>query len=167
MKQTLEDAVGGKEGSFRRNPPRHSPRQLRYCDLVASGYSQAQAWKIAYKHPKASNEDASEHGWRVSQSPGIRERIEELRKQSGVKVLLTLNDRLAILAEIAQNKSSKPTDKARAIEVYSRISGDQAPDRHEHTGPNGQPIPVSATALVGPLSRREKLAMIRERRLAR
>jgi hypothetical protein len=165
MKTKLEDPGVDKLG--RRKPVRKlTSKALRFCDLVASGHSQAGAFRIAYKHPKMSADDAAERGWRITQQPGVKERIDELRKQSAAKTLLTLNDRLEILAEIAQSKTSKPSDKARAIEVYSRISGDQAPDRHEHTGPNGEPIAVAGTLLVGRLSRREKLEAIKARRAA-
>lgn len=162
MKTQLEDAGDrtGRKGKTRRL----TSKALRFCDLVASGHSQAGAYRIAYKHPKMSAEDAAEKGWRVTQQIGVKDRIEALRSESKAKTLLTLNDRLEILAEIAQAKTSKPSDKARAIEVYSRISGDQAPDRHEHTGPNGEPIAVAGTVLIGRLSRREKLEAIKARR---
>jgi hypothetical protein len=166
MKRELEEPSGSKSGRVRKL----SSKQLRFCDLVASGYSQASAWKIAYRHPKVASDEASEQGWRITQSPGVKERIAELRSQAGVKVLLTLNDRLAILAEIAQSKTSKANDKARAIEVYSRIAGDQPPDNHNHTvtGPNGQPIPVvvSGSVLIGRLPVRDRIAMLKERRRA-
>lgn len=162
MKTQLEE-TGDRPG--RKKPTRRlTSKALRFCDLVASGHSQAGAYRIAYKHPKMSAEDAAEKGWRVTQQIGVKERIEQLRSESKAKTLLTLNDRLEILADIAQAKTSKPSDKARAIEVYSRISGDQAPDRHEHTGPNGEPIAVAGTVLIGRLSRREKLEAIKARR---
>lgn len=164
MKTQLEDA--GDRTGRKAKARRLTSKALRFCDLVASGHSQAGAYRIAYKHPKLSAEDAAEKGWRVTQQIGVKDRIEHLRSESKAKTLLTLNDRLEILAEIAQAKTSKPSDKARAIEVYSRISGDQAPDRHEHTGPNGEPIAVAGTVLVGRLSRREKLEAIKARRTA-
>ena len=163
MKTQLEEPPRDRLGRVRRL----TPKALRFCDLVASGHSQAGAFRIAYKHPKMSAEDAAERGWRVTQQAGVKERIEELRKQSTGKVLLTLNDRLEILARDAQtggNTAAEKNARARAIEVYSKISGDQAPERHELTGPNGEPMAVAGTLLVGRLSRREKLEAIKARR---
>ncbi len=165
MKTKLEDAGVDKLG--RRKPIRKlTSKALRFCDLVASGHSQAGAFRIAYKHPKMSAEDAAERGWRVTQQAGVKERIEDLRSQSKAKTLLTLNDRLEILADIAQSKTSRPADKSRAIEVYSKISGDEAPQRHEHTGPDGAPIPVSTTMQFGRIPVRERMAMMRAAREA-
>lgn len=168
MKTKVDDPLppartGGEAGKRAKGL---SLRQLYFCDLVVAGHSYASAYRIAYKKPKASPEDAGEHGWRVTQGLGVKSRIEELRKLSGHKALLTLNDRLEILAEIAQSKTSKPTDKTRAIEVYSRISGDEAPQRHEHAGPNGLPIPVAATTLVGRLPIRARIEALKAARAA-
>lgn len=168
MKTKLDDPGVDKLG--RRKPVRKlTSKAMRFCDLVASGHSQAGAFRIAYKHAKMSPEDAADRGWRITQQAGVKERIEELRKQSTGKTLLTLNDRLEILARDAQSGGVTAAEKnarARSIEVYSKISGDQAPDRHEHTGPNGEPIAVAGTVLVGRLSRREKLDAIKARRSA-
>lgn len=165
MKTTLEEPKGEKSPRL----PKHSPRVIRFCELVVSGHTHAGAYRIAYKKPKIDPQDAAERGWRVTQQPGVKDRISHLREKSGAKTLLTLNDRLGILARDAQtggDSASEKNARARAIEVYSKISGDNAPEAHvhTHTGPDGGPIPVAATVVVGRASVRSKLEALRARR---
>lgn len=123
-------------------------KALRFARLVASGESQAQALRIAYNRtgkPRTIALDAC----RLAARPEIKAEIERLRGRSEVKILLTLNDRLAILAEIAQDTRAKKNERTRAIDVYSRISGDQAPSRVDLSSPPGQPLQVQEVAPAG------------------
>jgi hypothetical protein len=139
MKTDIDDNAEGVKGE-KTSTVRLNPRQLRFCELVVQGHSYAAAYRIAYLKPKLSPEVAGEHGWRVTQRRGVKERIEVLRKQSKAKTLLTLNDRLEILAGIAQDPQASRGEKVRAVEAYSKISGDQAPEAHTLSNPDGSPI---------------------------
>lgn len=157
MKKNIGDGVGDMGRKIQL-----STKAARFCDLVMEGHSQTSAYRIAYQHPKMSPEMAGERGWRVAQQVGVKHLLAELRKESKRKMLLSINDRLEILAEKAQSPTEKTSDRIRAIEAYSKISGDMAPDRHEIAGPNGGPVAV--TALVGQMTRREKLEQLKARR---
>lgn len=136
---------------------------IEFARLVASGSANAVAYRAVY-NPKLANQTAAERGCRLAKHPAVAAEMARLREKSERKKLLTLNDRLEILADISRDPKARPHEKARAIEVYSKISGDQAPDRHEISGPNGAPIPVAGEVVV--LSRRDKLAAIKGRRAA-
>lgn len=142
-------------------------REQRLCELIVAGYSHAEAYRLAYVHPKLEVYEASDRAWRAMQREHVKAKIAELREKSGAKTLLSLNDRLAILAEIAQRKTAKDTDKTRALDVYSKLAGDYAPQRVEVTGKDGAPVPVAASVLVGRLSVRAKLKALQEARAAR
>lgn len=146
-------------------------RQLHFASLVATGTTNASAYRTAYGKGKIKSQLAAEKGCRLAAHAGIAAEIARIRGRAEVKKLLTLNDRLGILAEVAQSDGSTPAArnaKVRACEVYSRISGDQAPDRHEHTGPGGAAIPVAAavtgnvTAAVVRVPVRERIRLLKE-----
>ncbi len=151
-------------------PPtlRLTAKQSAFARLVASGTSQADAYRQAYQ-PKATDRTAAENGSKTAKRPAVVAEIARLRGQSEVKAILTLNDRLRILAKDAQTGGDTHADKnarARSIEVYSKISGDQAPERHEVTGKDGGPIPVAAAVATRTMSRREKVEAIKAQRAA-
>ena len=81
--------------------------------------------------------------------------------------LLSLNDRLTMLAEMASNPFLSEPERATIIAIYSRISGDQAPERQEISAPGGGPVAVIAGPLVRRLTLAERVAEQRAARAAR
>lgn len=154
------------------NPPRANPRQSAFARLIVEGQTQAAAYRAIYK-PGCNQKSAIEAGSKLAKMPGVAAEIARIRRKTEVKTLLSLNDRLAILARDAQLPGVTPAHvnaRARSIKVYSDISGDRAPEQHEHTGPNGTPIPVAATitgnvtAAVVRVPVRERVRLLKEAR---
>lgn len=142
-------------------------RQRRFVELVISGSTNGEAYRRAYKKPKILNEDAKEHGYRVANRPAVKSELDRLRGLSDRKKLLTLNDRLEILADIAQDTAALRNDRTRAIDVYSKIAGDNAPQRIDVSvaGKDGSPIQIATTAAVMRVGVRERMAAMRAARL--
>lgn len=153
-------------------PTKVNNRQWAFAKLVVEGMSNAQAYRAIY-NPAAHDRRAAEQGCKIAAMPLVKAEIARLRSLSTAKTLLTVNDQLGILAGIAQQPArtaSEQNARVRAVEVYAKIAGTQAPERHEHSGPDGQPIPV-ATALTGTvtatvtrLSVRERIRLLKETR---
>lgn len=139
-------------------------RQEALIRHIIAGKSNAAAYRLAY-NPKLAQREATDRAWRTLKLPWVRDRLEQLKAEATRKPLLSLNDRLAILAEIAQDKKSKQVDRTRAIDVYSKISGDQAPERHEHSGPAGTPIAVAAAVTVHRVPVAQRIAALRAAKL--
>lgn len=140
------------------NGPRSlTAKEERFCQLLVGGTVSAQAWRQAYHKPNSTAHNAAVWGSRLTRRPEVAARIADLRGRQEKKVLLTLNDRLGILANIAQSKTVRPADKTRAIDVYSKLAGDHAPERVELSGPNGAPM---QTETVAPLSIRDRAAQL-------
>lgn len=154
------------------NAGKKSPRVLtarakEFASLVATGTSNAEAWRRVFNHPNAKNQRAAERGSRLATDPRVVEEIARLRAKSEGKKLLSLNDRLAILAEIGQAKGKTPAmynAKTRALDVYSKLAGDQAPQRIELSGPGGAPIESNVVASVTSLPIRGRIAALRAKR---
>lgn len=164
--------MSNKRAIQHRDVPNH--RQWAFAKLIVEGLTQSEAYQKIY-NPHASNKRAAEQGHRVGHMPAVVAEIERIRAASAAKTLLTVNDQLALLAEVAQAPARTAGDRnarARAIEVYARIAGTQAPERHEVTGKDGAPIPVAAsvtatvTASVTRMPVTERIRLLRERREA-
>jgi hypothetical protein len=84
-----------------------------------------------------------------------------LRQKTERSVLLTVNDRLKIFASIALDDDAPQSARVAAGLAYGKTAGDEAPERHEVSGPGGGPIPVAAevtrVALVRRLTARERI----------
>lgn len=163
----------GEENGVKKKRTFLTPRQIEFIKLLMSGAAQGTAYKKAYKRPKILDEDAWERGYRIANGAAVKAELDRLRGLTAAKTILSLNDRLEILARDAQTGGSTPSEKnarARSIEVYSKISGDQAPERHEVSGPGGAPMAVAATTQIVNVAKvpiRERMALMREaRRLA-
>ncbi len=149
--------------------PRVTVKNLEFCRLVTSGKSQADAYKAVYQ-PNCPNQRAAEMGSRMAARPHVKAVIDRLQAQANLKSILTVNDRLEILARDAQtggNTSADKTARARSIQVYNQLAGDNAPERHEVAGVNGGPIAVAASVATRPMSRRERIDAIVAARKAR
>ena len=141
-----------------------TPRQRKFIELVIAGTTLTDAYRQAYKQPKMIREDAGERGYRVSVRPAVKAELDRLRGLSNRKALLSINDRLGILADIAQDASSLKSDRIRSIDVYNRTAGDQAPQRLEVTGKDGAAIPVATTAVVMRVGVRDRMNAMRAAR---
>ena len=144
-------------------------REETFCQLIAKGMSGADAYTKAYlKGPECTRKNASEQASKISTREGIRLRLDELRDQSLAPVLLSLDERLTILARDARSVGKGPqwmNARARVLEIYSKLAGDLRPDSPPMPGESSEkPLHVSATAVVHQLGAREKARLLREGR---
>ena len=138
-----------------------TPKHLKFVDLMAAGFSQADAYRKAFnakKHRTAISIAVSAS--HIAANPLIRARLAELRGQSQRSTLLSLDQRLSILAGIARSNVTKQGDRVRAIEVYTKIAGDSAPERTELTGKDGAPLVPAQTATTPLLTLDERIILL-------
>lgn len=159
-KECHKDAIPAKL------PRKLSPRSRRFVECVVAGASYVDANRSAYRPTRRlSPQRIAERATRVAHSQQVAAKLAELQSKSDRILLLTLNERFSILAWIATSPLAKNADKIRAIEVYTRISGDQAPDRHEISGAGGATLAVAtAPPLVRRLPLAERVASLRAAR---
>lgn len=145
-----------------------NPKQAEFARLYVSGKTQSEAYLVAYGPTDAKETSIAALAAKVANRPATQKEIARIRARSDRHVLLSLNDRLKILGGIILDPDAKKTDVISAAAVYSRISGDQAPDRHEVTGKDGAPLQIQAqVAMVRRLSPRERLEEMRRARAER
>jgi hypothetical protein len=145
-------------------------KEAQFARLIVAGKTQQDAYIEAYQ-PKTENISSLNHlAHRVMNREHVRRMVDKLRSRSEVRTILSLNDRLEILARDAQlpgKTAAMAQARARSIKVYSDISGDRAPEKRELTGKDGQPIAVSLGVLVRQMSARDRLAEMKAARLVR
>lgn len=125
-------------------------RNRRFIALVLGGKSKAHAYRLAFSKPRLGAQMSAQRAQKICNQPAVAAKLREVTSRSEVKTLLTLNDRLAILARNAQMKSKTASERnaqTRAIDVYSKIAGDGVGEnlnvKAEVTGKDGAPIPVA------------------------
>lgn len=145
---------------------RCNAKEELFARAVANGASQVEAFRQFWQKDELTNQVAAHRAHHIAKRPQVVARIAQIRKAATKVVLLSLTNRLGILSEIANDKKgAKKADRIRAVEVYTKISGDAAPERLELSGPEGEAIQVDST-LVN-LTVEEKVAMIKAATAAR
>lgn len=124
-------------------------RNELFVRLVVAGKTNGEAWKQAYAHPNSKDKTAAEAGSRMAAMPAVQARIQELQAQSARKSILSLDDRLSIMAQGAQDAEASWGERARCVEVYNKTAGDHAPDRQEVTvtGDPANPVVVASVTM--------------------
>lgn len=150
----------------RKNKSYLTPRGARFAALVAAGESKADSYRVVFGKPGLDPQSAAHRAHKISETPAVAAEISRIRAKSEVKTLLTLNDRLAILAKHAQHPVKTAADRGvsvRAVDVYSKIAeGETLNVKAEVSGPGGGPVPVAAA-----LTTMDKIAKFRAARAGR
>ena len=143
-----------------------SPKHLKFIECVSAGFSQADAYRRAFKpKPTLGAWEVGIRASRIAANPLVQQKLLELQGRSDRETLLSFNQRLAILAGIAKSKVTKQGDRVRAVEVYSKLAGDEPVSREELTVKNATGETFTVTAR-GP-TKAEKIAALAAQRKAR
>ncbi len=116
-------------------PVLKNARHERFAQALARGATATDAYAEAgYKGDRTA---AS----RLSTNVNINRRVEEIKSRVAEKAEWTAADRLRALKNIfdASEKDDRRTAIS-AIAEANRMQGSYAPDKHEHSGPDGGPI---------------------------
>lgn len=107
---------------------RLTARQERYCELRAEGQSRPKAYKGAGYSPEGCRKTAEQNAYnmdtRGAKATEIAQRIEELRSRAAETAILSRDDRLRLLSELATDEDVKPQDRIRATDQIARMCGD-------------------------------------------
>ena len=103
-------------------------RQEKYCEGRAAGLSRSKAYKAAGYSPNGSTVTAEQSAHRLDTESAaasmVRLRIEELRSRAAEHAILSRDDRLRLLSELATDEGVKPQDRIRAADQIARMCGD-------------------------------------------
>lgn len=109
-----------------------TPKQERFAQEVASGKSQAEAYRIAYNvKPTTKPETTIPNASRLMADSNIQARVAEIRAAATERLVWTIQDSLDVLASIAKGKDedAKPSDKVNAVKAINAMYGIDAPSK--------------------------------------
>jgi len=111
-----------------------TPKQEKFAQEVASGKSQADAYRAAFDCKRSKPESVIQSASRLMADINVSSRVQELKAQLSEKALWTREDSVRILAEIATDAEASRKDKTAAVRVLNDMHGFNAPQKVEHSG---------------------------------
>lgn len=111
-----------------------TPKQEKFAQEVASGKSQADAYRAAFDCVRSKSDTIIQSASRLMADPKISARVAELKAQLSEKALWTREDSVLILSDIARDTKAARKDKTAAVRVLNDMHGFNAPQKVEHSG---------------------------------
>lgn len=120
-----------------------TPKQERFCQCIADGMSQADAYRNAFDvKPTTKPETVQESASRLMKDPKVSARVAFLREALAEKAIWTREDSARVLSEIAlgHDEQGKTSDRVAAVKELNAMHGFNAAIKTELTGSNGEPL---------------------------
>lgn len=127
-----------------------TPKREKFANAVADGLSQADAYRAAFEvKPGTKPETIQANASRLMADSMVAARVAEIRKALADKALWSREDSVRTLADIARgvDAEAKPSDRVAAVKAINAMHGWDAAQKHEHSGPDGGPIPIMPTVI--------------------
>ena len=120
-----------------------TPKRERFAQAVASGKSQAEAYRLAFDASRSTAKSVQESASRLMADVKVSSRVEVLRKAAAEAVGITLESHLRDLLAL-RNLAAKEKQFSAAIsaEIARGKAAGVVVTRVQHEGPNGGPIQV-------------------------
>jgi phage terminase small subunit len=114
-----------------------TPKQERFAQEVASGKTQADAYRAAFDvKPTTKPETCQANASKLMSNTDVSTRVAELRAAAAERVVWTMADSLDVLSTIAKglDTDAKPSDKVNAVKAINAMIGLDAPSKLNLTG---------------------------------
>lgn len=116
-------------------PVLKNARHETFAQELAKGKTADEAYQLAGFKPNRGN------AARLNANESIRARVEELASRGAEKAEWTAADRLGALKSIFdKTATADPRVAISAIAEANKMQGSYAPEKREHSGPDGGPI---------------------------
>lgn len=105
-------------------------RQEKFCQSIADGMNQTDAYKSAYSIKNKSEKSIWELASRVSSNVKVMSRIAELKAEIAKKQLWTREQSVDVLKKIAESKKqqTRDSDKVSAVKELNSMHGFNSPE---------------------------------------
>ena len=114
-----------------------TPKQERFAQEVASGKTQAEAYRTAFDvKPTTKPESVHVNACKLMADANIAQRVQEIRSAAVERLVWTMQDSLDVLASIAKglDEDAKPSDKVNAVKAINTMYGLDAPSKISMNG---------------------------------
>ena len=123
-----------------------TPKQEHFCQCIADGMTQADAYRTAFDADKSKPETIHKRASELMTNGEVSGRVAELRGKLSAKALWTRE--MSVQALVSAYKIAKGKDNASgmtgAIKELNAMHGFNEPTKHELSGPNGGPMDIQA-----------------------
>ena len=124
-------------------------KQENFCQCIADGMTQADAYRAAYSASKMSAGALHVEASKLLDNPKVSLRVQELKGKLTAKALWTRE--MSVQALVSAYKIAKGKDNASgmtgAIKELNAMHGFNEPTKHELSGPNGGPMDITAITI--------------------
>lgn len=117
-----------------------TPKQERFCQCIADGMSQADAYRSSFDvKPTTKPETVQANASRLMSDSMVSARVKELRDMLTEKAIWTREDSARVLSEIAlgHDEQGKTSDRVAAVKELNAMHGFNAPTKVDHTSSDG------------------------------
>ena len=106
-------------------------KQEAFAQAIASGLTQADAYRSAYSAAKQNDTTLWANASRMAANTLVVARVAELRTRLQDKALWTRERSVKVLADIADSTESKAGEVVNAVKELNSMHGFNAPTKHE------------------------------------
>lgn len=106
-------------------------KQEAFCQAVASGMNQSDAYRSAYDAENMKAETVQSKACLLMAEGKVRARVDSLKQSLSEKSEWTRLDSVLTLRAIAESAEAKDSDKTGAVKVLNEMHGFNAPTKHE------------------------------------
>ena len=110
-----------------------TPKQEKFAQEVASGKSQADAYRAAFDCKRSKPQTVIENASRLMADSNVSARVHELKAQLSEKALWSREDSVNALLSVIQNPD-KQRDVVAAVKELNLMHGYEAPKEIKHSG---------------------------------
>lgn len=98
-------------------------KQEKFCQSIADGMSQADAYRAAYSAGNMKAETVQNKAHVLMKGGEVRARVNELRGALSASLIWTREQSVEVLAEIARGAESRPGEKVSAVKELNSMHG--------------------------------------------
>ena len=109
-------------------------KQEAFAQAVASGMTQADAYRASYDCENSADKTIVEEASRVMADRNVSARVQVLKDELACTALWSRLDSVQTLADIAKGDETRANEKVAAIKELNSMHGFNAPTKHEVAG---------------------------------
>lgn len=109
-------------------------KQEAFAQAVASGMTQADAYRASYDCESSTDKTIVEEASRVMADRNVSARVQVLKDELACAALWSRLDSVQTLADIAKGEETRANEKVAAIKELNSMHGFNAPTKHEVAG---------------------------------
>lgn len=106
-------------------------KQEAFCQAIADGKNQSDAYRSAYNAGKMKTETINAMSSKLGLSHEVAMRVKELREALANKSLWTREQSVAVLREVVDAEDARAGDRIASIKVLNEMQGFNAPVKQE------------------------------------